>query len=162
MISQRPKYFHSKRKKRIEDVQIFCQRHFNGDDERQQPLITGSFIHEEAFGRKIGITGQVDAELSQTSIVAGGRHVRCMNFAAVKFLEFFHGFLRSGIVGCANAESDKGFFQVHAHVFGVEDISFERADGLDDIRREQMNFIGNAGQVFDRVENQTRCRVEQV
>lgn len=87
---------------------------------------------EEAGGGEVGVAGEVDAEPSESGLVARARDVGEVDLAAAEFFEFIHGELGGGVGGGADGEGDEGLFEVEADGGGVEDILLEARDGLDD------------------------------
>jgi len=71
-----------------------------------QKLEISELQDKKIFSRKVGVTCEVYAESSQSSLIPRCRNMGHMNLAPVEFLQFFHGQLGGRVDGRTNAEGD--------------------------------------------------------
>ena len=88
---------------------------------------------KELFAREVGVRGEVDAESSETGLVARTRDVCEVRFAAPEFGEFIHGELCRRVGGGTDAQGNQRLFQVKAYRALLEHVGLEIPHGLDEM-----------------------------
>ena len=88
--------------------------------------------------------------------------MREVHFAAAQFGELFRGNRRRGVRGAGDRKADQRLVQVEGRVAALEDVALHVRDGLDDVRGDEVDLVGNAGEQLDGVEDHGGGRVQLV
>jgi len=84
-----------------------------------------------------------------------------VGLAVLEIFELRQGQLGGGIGGRADAQGDEGLLHIEAYGFFLEDVRLEGLDGIGDVGGQELDLVGDPGQVFDCMDDHAGGGVEE-
>ena len=107
-----------------------------------------------------GGAGDVDAEVVEDENFFVGNEVSGVEFGAFEFVEVVESFFDGRVGGGTNTESEEDFAEFEVAFFKVAGLVFDFENRLENDFRDEVDFVGDFGELFQSVENDAGNRGE--